>query len=341
MDSIVFDHVTKVYPPARSAQLGRTGATAAAVDDVSLEIPAGRIVVILGTSGAGKTTLLKMVNRLLEPTAGRLFVEGIEVHDLSPDALRRRIGYVIQQIGLFPHWTVAQNVATVPRLLGWDKRRIAERVDALLDLLGLPPAEYRHRYPNQLSGGQQQRVGIARALAADPGIMLMDEPFGAVDAVTRGCLQAEFLAIQNRTHKTVLFVTHDVEEALRLADRLVVMDAGRVVQVDTPFNVIARPANTFVAGLVGAGDVTRLLRLVTVRSALRPLDPEVANRGLDPLGLDDSLRDALARLLQLGVDALPVADGEGRLVGQVDLQGVREQLRPPADPAGGTVPESS
>jgi osmoprotectant transport system ATP-binding protein len=341
MDSIVFDHVTKVYPPARSAQLGRTGATAAAVDDVSLEIPAGRIVVILGTSGAGKTTLLKMVNRLLEPTAGRLYVEGIEVHDLSPDALRRRIGYVIQQIGLFPHWTVAQNVATVPRLLGWDKRRIAERVDALLDLLGLPPAEYRHRYPNQLSGGQQQRVGIARALAADPGIMLMDEPFGAVDAVTRGCLQAEFLAIQNRTHKTVLFVTHDVEEALRLADRLVVMDAGRVVQVDTPFNVIARPANTFVAGLVGAGDVTRLLRLVTVRSALRPLDPEVANRGLDPLGLDDSLRDALARLLQLGVDALPVADGEGRLVGQVDLQGVREQLRPPADPAGGTVPESS
>jgi osmoprotectant transport system ATP-binding protein len=313
---------------------GRAGATAAAVDDVSLEIPAGRIVVILGTSGAGKTTLLKMVNRLLEPTAGRLFVEGIEVHDLSPDALRRRIGYVIQQIGLFPHWTVAQNVATVPRLLGWDKRRIAERVDALLDLLGLPPAEYRHRYPNQLSGGQQQRVGIARALAADPDIMLMDEPFGAVDAVTRGCLQAEFLAIQNRTHKTVLFVTHDVEEALRLADRLVVMDAGRVVQVDTPFNVIARPANTFVAGLVGAGDVTRLLRLVTVHSALRPLHPEVANRGLDPLGLDDSLRDALARLLQLGVDALPVADGEGRLVGQVDLQGVREQLRPPADPAG-------
>jgi osmoprotectant transport system ATP-binding protein len=344
MDSIVFDHVTKVYPPARSAQPGRTGATAAAVDDVSLEIPAGRIVVILGTSGAGKTTLLKMVNRLLEPTAGRLYVEGIEVHDLSPDALRRRIGYVIQQIGLFPHWTVAQNVATVPRLLGWDKRRIAERVDALLDLLGLPPAEYRHRYPNQLSGGQQQRVGIARALAADPGIMLMDEPFGAVDAVTRGCLQAEFLAIQNRTPKTVLFVTHDVEEALRLADRLVVMDAGRVVQVDTPFNVIARPANTFVAELVGAGGsagwagVTRLLRLVPVRSALRPLSPDVANRGLDPLGLDDSLRDALARLLQLGVDALPVADGEGRLVGQVDLQGVREQLRPPADPAGGTVP---
>jgi osmoprotectant transport system ATP-binding protein len=327
MDAIVFDHVTKVYP----------GAAAAAVDDVSLAIPSGKIAVILGTSGSGKTTLLKMVNRLQEPTAGRIFVEGIEVHDLPPDALRRRTGYVIQQIGLFPHWTVEQNVATVPRLLGWDKRRIDERVDALLDLLGLPPAEYRKRHPSQLSGGQQQRVGIARALAGDPDIMLMDEPFGAVDAVTRGCLQEEFLAIQERTHKTVLFVTHDVEEALRLADRLVIMSTGRIVQYDTPFNVVARPASPFVAELVGAGDVTRLLRLVTVRSALRPLQPGVTGRGLDPLRLDDSLSDALARLLQEGVDALPVADGDGRLVGQVDLQSVREQLRPD----GAVVPEPS
>jgi osmoprotectant transport system ATP-binding protein len=341
MDAIVFDHVTKVYPPAQAAEPGRAGASAAAVDDVSLEIPAGEIVVLLGTSGSGKTTLLKMVNRLQEPTAGRIFVEGIEVHDLPPDALRRRIGYVIQQIGLFPHWTVAQNVATVPRLLGWDKRRVDERVDALLDLLGLPPAEYRKRYPSQLSGGQQQRVGIARALAGDPDIMLMDEPFGAVDAVTRSRLQAEFLAIQDRTHKTVLFVTHDVEEALRLADRLVIMSTGRIVQHDTPFNVVARPANPFVAELVGAGDVTRLLRLVTVRSALRPLQPAVAGRGLDPLHLEDSLRDALARLLQEGVDALPVAGGDGRLVGQVDLQSMREQLRAPVAPTGETVAEPS
>jgi osmoprotectant transport system ATP-binding protein len=330
MDAIVFDHVTKVY----------AGAAAAAVDDVSLAIPAGQIAVILGASGSGKTTLLKMVNRLLEPTAGRICVEGTEVHDLPPDALRRRMGYVIQQIGLFPHWTVAQNVATVPRLLGWEGRRIDARVDDLLTLLGLPPGEYRKRYPSQLSGGQQQRVGIARALAADPDILLMDEPFGAVDAVTRGCLQEEFLAIQERARKTVLFVTHDVEEALRLADRLVVMDAGRVVQYDTPFNVLARPANPFVAELVGAGDAMRLLRLAPVAGALRPLRPEAAGRGLDPLRLDDSLRDALSRLLQTGLDALPVADGDGRLVGQVDLQGVREGLQRPAAPdsAGGTIP---
>jgi osmoprotectant transport system ATP-binding protein len=327
MDAIVFDHVTKVYP----------GATAAAVDDVTLAVPAGEMAVILGTSGSGKTTLLKMVNRLLEPTGGRLFIDGIEVRDLPPDALRRRMGYVIQQVGLFPHWTVAQNVATVPRLLGWDRRRIDERVDALLDLVGMPPAEYRKRYPNQLSGGQQQRVGIARALAADPDIMLMDEPFGAVDAVTRSRLQTEFLAIQHRTRKTVLFVTHDVEEALRLADRLIVMNLGRVLQVDTPFNVIACPADSVVGELVGAADATRLLRLVRVSSALRPLQPEVARRGLEPLQLDDSLRDALARLLQPGLgpdDAVPVADGEGRLVGQIDLQCLREQLGAP----GGAAP---
>jgi osmoprotectant transport system ATP-binding protein len=252
------------------------------------------------------------------------------------------MGYVIQQIGLFPHWNVAQNVATVPRLLGWEGRRIDARVDALLDLLGLPPGEYRKRYPGQLSGGQQQRVGIARALAADPDILLMDEPFGALDAVTRGCLQEEFRTIQDRTCKTVLFVTHDVEEALRLADRLVVMDSGRVVQYDTPFNVLARPANPFVSELVGAGDAMRLLRLVTVAAALRPLQPQAAASGLDALRFDDSLRDALSRMLRTGLDALPVADGDGRLVGQVDLQSVREQLRHPAGPdAAGTGSESS
>jgi osmoprotectant transport system ATP-binding protein len=327
VNAIVFDHVTKIYD----------GASAPAVDDVSLEVPAGKIVVILGTSGSGKTTLMKMVNRLYEPTSGRIFVEGQEVHDLPADALRRRIGYVIQQIGLFPHWTVAQNVATVLRLLGWESRKIAERVDYLLNLLGLPPADFRGRYPSQLSGGQQQRVGIARALAADPDLLLMDEPFGAVDAITRGRLQEEFLILQERTHKTVLFVTHDVEEALHLADKLIIMDRGDVVQYDTPFNVILRPANAFVAELIGAKDTMRLLGLLTVGNVLQPLQPGVAACGHPPLCLNDSLRDALAKLLRADCDVLPVADIDGNLVGQADLNAVREQLRKSADSPEVTV----
>ena len=319
MDAIVFNQVNKIYP----------GAQTPAVDDVSLEVPAGQTVVILGTSGSGKTTLLKMVNRLYEPSGGRIYVEGTEIHELPANNLRRRIGYVIQQIGLFPHWTVADNVATVPRILGWQKRRVDERVDELLNLVGLPPAEYGKRYPGQLSGGQQQRVGIARALAADPQIMLMDEPFGAVDAITRGRLQEEFLALQQRAHKTVLFVTHDVEEALHLADRLIIMDKGRIVQYDTSFNVITQPINEFVAELIGAGDMMRLLSLVTVRNVIEPLQPDVARLASEALSIDDSMSDALARLLRSSHDALPVAGAAGNLVGQCALQTVRERLRKP------------
>ncbi len=320
MEAIVFDHVSKVYP----------GATAPAVDDVSLEIPAGKTVVILGTSGSGKTTLLKMVNRLYEPSRGRILVEGTEIHALPVNDLRRRIGYVIQQIGLFPHWTVGQNVATVPRILGWNKGKIDERVDYLLELVGLPPGDFCNRYPSQLSGGQQQRVGIARAMAADPQIMLMDEPFGAVDAITRTHMQEEFLALQQRTHKTVLFVTHDVEEALRLADMLILMDKGEVLQYDTSFNVITHPANAFVAELIGADDIMRLLRLVTVRNVLQPLQPETARNAGEVLHIDDSMRDALAKLLRSDRDTLPVANETGELVGQCDLRSVRERLRRPA-----------
>jgi osmoprotectant transport system ATP-binding protein len=325
MEAIVFDHVSKVY----------SGAAVPAVNDVSLDIPSGKTVVILGTSGSGKTTLMKMVNRLYEPTSGQIFVEGTEICDLPANELRRRIGYVIQQIGLFPHWTVAQNVATVPGILGWPKARREARVDELLLLMGLPPDEFRTRYPSQLSGGQQQRVGIARALAADPGIMLMDEPFGAVDAITRGHLQEEFLALQSRTHKTVLFVTHDVEEALHLADKLIVMDGGRVLQYDTSFNVIAHPANDFVAQLIGADDMMRLLRLVTVRNVVDPLEPETAAYRGEPMSLDDSMRDALSKLMRADTDVLPVADATGRLVGQVAFQTVREQLRRSPVPAHG------
>ena len=331
MNAIVFDHVSKRY-----AEAG-----APAVDDVSLEIPAGKIVVILGTSGSGKTTLMKMVNRLIEPSLGRVIVEGEDVQALPVNDLRRRIGYVIQHIGLFPHWTVAQNIATVPRILGWETRRIQQRVDELMDVVGLAPAEYRGRYPAQLSGGQQQRVGIARALAADPDILLMDEPFGAVDAITRARLQEEFLALQARTHKTVLFVTHDVEEALHLADKLVIMDRGRVIQYDTSFNIITQPANDFVAQLIGARHMMRLLRLVTVRNMLQPLQPGTAVAADDTLSLDDSMSDALTRLLRSAHDALPVTDAEGNLVGQADLAAVRAHLRhaAPARP-GNLMPAS-
>ncbi len=322
MDSIVFDQVSKVYP----------GALAPAVDAVSLSIPQGTTAVILGTSGSGKTTLMKMVNRLYDPTGGRIFVEGRDVRELEPTELRRRIGYVIQQIGLFPHWTVAENVATVPGILGWPKDKIQARVDELLHLVGLDPREYAARYPSQLSGGQQQRVGIARALAADPDIMLMDEPFGAVDAITRGRLQDEFLALQQAAHKTVLFVTHDVEEALHLADRLIVMDKGKVLQYDTPFNVIAHPANNFVAELIGAEDMVRLLRLVTVRNVLQPLRPDTATDCSEVISIDDSMRDALAALLRSGCDALAVMGVDGAPVGEIDLATVRDQLRRPTEP---------
>jgi osmoprotectant transport system ATP-binding protein len=322
MDAIVFANVCKVYP----------NAALPAVDDVSLSVPAGKTVVLLGTSGSGKTTLLKMVNRLYEPTSGQIFVEGTEIHDLPANDLRRRIGYVIQQIGLFPHWTVAQNVATVPRTLGWPAARISARVEELLDLVGLPPGEFGRRYPSQLSGGQQQRVGIARALAADPDIMLMDEPFGAVDAITRSRLQEEYLALQARTHKTVLFVTHDVLEALHLADRLVVMDRGRVLQYDTSFNVITRPANDFVAELIGADDMMRLLTLVTVRNVLEPLQPGILEQAGDQaLRLDDSMSEALAGLLRSERDVLPVLDEGGQVVGQCSLTGVRDRLRRPRE----------
>jgi osmoprotectant transport system ATP-binding protein len=320
MDAIVFDHVTKIYPKA----------TLPAVDDVSLAVPQGQTVVILGTSGSGKTTLMKMVNRLYEPTSGRILVEGTEIHALPANDLRRRIGYVIQQIGLFPHWTVADNVATVPRILHWPAARVRARVDELLELVGLPPAEFRKRYPSQLSGGQQQRVGIARALAADPQIMLMDEPFGAVDAITRGRLQEEFLELQGRTHKTVLFVTHDVEEALHLADKLIIMDAGHVLQYDTSFNIISRPVNDFVSQLIGTDNMLRLLGLVTVRNVLEPLEPQSAQYAGEALSIDDSMRDALAKLLRADHDVLPVADAERHLVGQVRLGTVRERLRSPS-----------
>ncbi len=277
---------------------------------------------LLGPSGCGKTTLLKMVNRLIEPRAGEIFLDGKNIREFDVTTLRRHIGYVIQQVGLFPHLTVAQNIAVVPELLGWAKARIDERIDALLDLVELNPAYYRARYPAQLSGGQQQRVGLARALAADPQLLLMDEPFGAIDAITRASLQVEMLRLKSAIHKTVLFVTHDVDEAIRLADKIVVMRAGRVVQYDTPYKILTEPANDFVRELIGADDMVRQLALLTVSTIMSPLPKHFVLDGAVTIKADEDLRMALSKLLQTGASSLAVMRDE-LPVGVITLEQIR------------------
>ncbi len=311
MSAVVFEHVVKRYGDG-----GRS-----AVDDCSLTVEEGQFVVLLGPSGCGKTTLLKMVNRIIEPTSGRIQVNGTDIHALHETELRRRIGYVIQQIGLFPHMTVEENVAVVPGLLHWDKQRTSARVDALLEMVNLPPAEYRKRRPRQMSGGQQQRVGIARAMAADPAILLMDEPFGAIDAITRTRLQDQLIEIQNQVHKTVLFVTHDVEEALKMADLLVVMRDGRILQAGSPRAILAHPADDFVAQLVGAGDTLRQLSLVPVSEIMRPLNGRAADG--HTIARKDNAREALALLMGDGAKSLTVLGDSGEPVGTVTLDDVR------------------
>ena len=267
---VAFEHVTKRY--------GGTGALAA-VNDLSLIIPAGEICVLVGPSGSGKTTTMKMVNRLIEPTSGRITIDGRDVMDLPPVELRRKIGYVIQQVGLFPHLTVAENVAVVPGLLHWDRTRTDDRVRELLELIGLEPAEYGPRYPSELSGGERQRVGVARALAADPPVMLMDEPFGAVDPIRRDRLQNEFLRLQDRVGKTVIFVTHDVDEAIKMADRIAILErGGTLAQYDTPTAILAAPASDFVERFVGADRGLKRLSLGRVAD-LDLLEPVLVRAG--------------------------------------------------------------
>lgn len=258
---IRLDRVTKVFP----------GSVSPAVDGLSLEVARGEVMALVGPSGCGKTTTLKMINRIIEPTSGSILVDGTDVMAVEPPVLRRSIGYVIQQIGLFPHRTIADNVATVPRLLGWSGDRVADRVSELLDLVGLD-AGLAGRYPSELSGGQQQRVGVARALAADPPVLLMDEPFGAVDPIVRGRLQRELLDLQRRLHKTIVFVTHDIDEAILLGDRMAILDVGGVLeQVGPPEEILRRPAGPFVEGFLGGERGLKRLALVPVRSV--PLDP--------------------------------------------------------------------
>jgi osmoprotectant transport system ATP-binding protein len=253
---IVLEGVSKSYP----------GQKAPAVDNVSMTIPAGEVVVLVGPSGCGKTTTMRMINRLIEPTSGRITIGGKDALSIDPNELRRTIGYAIQQSGLFPHMTIAQNVGMVPGLIGWDKKRINARTDEMLDLVGLDPGQYRGRYPRQLSGGQQQRVGVARALAADPPVLLMDEPFGAVDPITRGLLQDELMRLQAELGKTIVFVTHDFDEAVKLGDRIAVLgNQSAILQYDTPEAVLANPADDTVAGFVGAGAALKQLTLMRVR----------------------------------------------------------------------------
>lgn len=313
MSDILFEQVSLQF----------RGSTRPAVNQVTCQIKAGELVVILGPSGCGKTTLLKMVNRLYEPTKGNIYLAGKNIRQIKATQLRQRIGYVIQQSGLFPHMSVAENIAVAPKLLKWPNAQIDRRINELLSLVKLPPAEYRLRYPAQLSGGQQQRVGIARALAGDPAIMLMDEPFGAIDAITRNALQDEILRLQQQLHKTILFVSHDVEEALRLADRIMVMKAGRIVQFDTPFKLLTQPADSFVSDLLGADDMVRQLGLVRVASAMTPMPNDYANSSQPTLARDHSLRDALSLILRTGAPAITVVDDDTP-VGLLTLDHIRE-----------------
>jgi len=299
---VAFEHVTKRYP----------GGSEAAVNDLSLTIPAGEICVLVGPSGSGKTTTMKMVNRLIEPSGGRVTIDGTDVMSLPAVELRRQIGYVIQQVGLFPHLTVAENVAVVPRLLRWKEQRIRDRVDELLDLVGLEPATYRRRYPAELSGGERQRVGVVRAMAADPAVMLMDEPFGAVDPIRRDRLQNEFLRLQAKVRKTIVFVTHDVDEAIKMADRIAILQKGGILaQYDTPDAILANPASEFVERFVGADRGLKRLSLGRVRDV--PLmEAVVVHAG-------EARAEARKRLEQQGATryALLVDDGR-RPLGWID-----------------------
>lgn len=299
---IEIDDITKVY--------GET----AVVDRVTMTIDPRSICVIVGTSGSGKTTLMRMINKLVTPTSGSIRIDGEDISTVPAYELRRRIGYAIQGHGLFPHRTVGQNVATVPKLLGWDKQKISARVDELLNLFQLDPAEFRDRLPNELSGGQQQRVGVARALAAEPNILLMDEPYGALDPVIRAKAQEDLLAIQRKFGTTIVLVTHDMEEAIHLGDKIAVMDKGKLLQFAKPEEIIANPATPFVAELIGTSERPfRLLSLARIADHI-----EAGEAAGEPMDAGASLRDAYAELLWSGRLALPVRR-DGQIVGQVSL----------------------
>ncbi|MDO9415947.1 ABC transporter ATP-binding protein [Pararhizobium sp.] len=295
------------------------------VDDVSLVVEPRTVTVIVGTSGSGKTTLLRMINRLVEPTSGTIKLDGEDNRAIPAYELRRRIGYAIQGHGLFPHRTVAQNIATVPVLLGWEKSRIDARVTELLTLFQLDPKAFGPRYPHELSGGQQQRVGVARALAAEPNVLLMDEPFGALDPIIRAKAQEDLLAIQKHFGTTIILVTHDMEEAFHLANKIAVMDAGKLVQYASPAEMLVKPATPFVETLIGASE--RPFRLLSIETAGDAVEPGFADGPAIKASLNQ--RDALAELLWSGHAALPVAAADGAILGKISVESlVRRAARP-------------
>ena len=305
---IHFNEVTKTYP----------GASKPSVDNLTMSVPEGETCVVIGPSGCGKTTTMKMVNRLIEPSEGEIFVTGRNVLKQDPVELRRNIGYVIQQIGLFPHFTIRDNIAVVPKMLGWKKSRIDRRVDELLDVVSLEPARFRDSYPKQLSGGQRQRVGVARALAADPPVMLMDEPFGAIDPITRDRLQNEFLRLQKQMKKTIMFVTHDIDEALKMGTLVCILQVGgSLQQLDTPSNILSRPANNFVADFVGSDRGLKKLTLVRVGEVMKTDFPVGRH--------DDSTSEILKRMRTSDLDSLFIIDDMGKPAGYVTLEAVSGQ----------------
>ncbi|MFM1993499.1 MAG: hypothetical protein RL537_188 [Actinomycetota bacterium] len=318
---IELTNVSKVYP----------GTEEPAVENFSMTVQPGELVMLVGPSGCGKTTTMKMINRIIEPSSGTIKIDGRDILSLDQNELRRGIGYVIQQIGLFPHMTVAENIATVPKLLGWDKNKIEARVKEMLDVVQLDPSVFAERYPRQLSGGQQQRVGVARALSADPPVMLMDEPFGATDPITREKLQAEFQRLQASIGKSIVFVTHDFEEAIKLGDRIAVLSKrSKIEQFDTPANILKNPANDYVSSFIGEGAALKRLALMPVSEALESnkLDTQVK------LDSNQNLRVALDSILLSGGKPLGVVQN-GQLVGSVSIESISTALGVDVSKLGG------
>ena len=300
---ITFDHTSKAYDGTP------------AITDLQLTIARGELLVLIGPSGSGKSTALKMINRMVDHDGGRILLDGQEIYSFNVRDLRRRMGYAIQSVGLFPHWTVARNIATVPQLLGWSAERIEARVTELLTLFAMEPAQYRGRYPHQLSGGQQQRVGVARALAADPDVLLMDEPFGALDPVTRAALQLELKRVHQASGKTIVLVTHDIDEALLLATRIVLLRQGQIAQVGTPLELLSAPADDFVADFLGRADRgLKLLSLRPIAPLVQPLTEPVPNAQIADTA---TVREALSHMAAHAVSALCVVNAAGQPLGQV------------------------